>query len=181
MRARLVSISSSEARRAGESAAQRLSAWSTWQDASTVALFWTLPGEVDTQPLIDRAYAEGRQVVLPRMIEGATLAFAAVEATDDLRIGRHGVLEPDARSAVRRLSPDTVVLVPGLAFDREGRRLGRGAGYYDRALADYAAAAARPCFIGLAFGDQIVDDVPIGPRDVRMDGVVTEAEFVRPV
>jgi len=177
MRSRLDAISESEALAAGEGAIARLADWSGWQSASTIAVFATMPGEIDTEPVIERARDEGRRIVFPRMIAGSTLEFVPVDRPEQLGASRHAVKEPDVRIPARPLPVDAIVLVPGLAFDREGGRLGRGAGYYDRALADYAAARARPTFIGLAFAVQIVDVVPRGSLDVTMDGVVTEAEF----
>jgi len=170
----LESISASESRAAGEAIADRLASWSTWRSSSVVVLFATLRGEVDTQPLIERAQRAGKQLLFPRMLEGRTLEFAAVDEIGSLQPGRYGVLEPDRRCSARPIQTDAIVFVPGLAFDREGGRLGRGAGYYDRALAGCGDGSGRPRLIGVGFDAQVVRNVPMNSLDMRMDAVVTE-------
>jgi 5-formyltetrahydrofolate cyclo-ligase len=167
------------AREAGEAVAVRLAQSSDWLAADAIALFSTLPGEVDTTPLIDAARRAGKRVLLPRMVPGRTLEFARVSGLESLRAGRYGVLEPEARIAAESTLEGALVLVPGCAFDRDGGRLGRGEGYYDRALAPLRAASVHATFIGVAFTIQIVEAVPMTPFDVRMDGVVTETAFFR--
>jgi 5-formyltetrahydrofolate cyclo-ligase len=180
IRTRLASISAEDARRVGESISVVVPEWSGWHSVSSVALFATLPGEVETEPLIRRIQRDGKHLLLPRMIGNGSLEFAEVDDLECLRAGRYGVREPNAGCPARRLGRHSVVFVPGLAFDSECRRLGRGAGYYDRALAEYKVSPDRPRFIGLAFAAQIVDAVPVGSHDVPMDGLVTEAEFIQP-
>lgn len=170
----LESISAEEALAAGEAISDRLADWSSWRSSSAVALFATLAGEIDTQPLIELARRDGKQLLFPRMLAGRTLEFAVVEKIGSLRPGRYGVLEPDRRCAAQPLHADAIVFVPGRAFDREGGRLGRGAGYYDRALAECGDRSGRPQFIGVGFESQLVPFVPMSSLDMRMDGIVTE-------
>jgi 5-formyltetrahydrofolate cyclo-ligase len=177
MMRRLESISRHEALAAGEAISVRLASWSSWRSSSVVALFATLRGEVDTQPLIERAQREGKQLLFPRMLEGRALEFAVVDEIGSLQPGRYGVLEPDRRCPVLRMHTHAIVFVPGYAFDREGGRLGRGAGYYDRALAACGDSSGRPRFIGVGFDSQVIPNVPMNSLDMRMDGVVTEVGF----
>lgn len=170
----LESVSAREALAAGEAISDRLAAWSRWRSSSGVALFATLHGEIDTRPLIELARQNGKRLLFPRMLTGQTLEFALVDEIESLRSGRHGVLEPDRRCRAQRMRADEIILVPGYAFDREGGRLGRGAGYYDRALAVCGDNSTRPRFIGVGFERQVVPAVPMNSLDVRMDGVVTE-------
>ena len=171
------SISAECALSAGEAISNRVAEWSRWRTSSQVALFATLEGEVDSGPLIERVLREGKQLLLPRMVSGRSLEFAVVVDPESLRPGRYGVLEPDAQCPQRPMGGDGLVFVPGIAFDRAGGRLGRGAGYYDRALAECVANRGRPRFVGLGFADQVVETVPVGSLDVRMDAIVTESEF----
>lgn len=173
----LESISKGDALAAGEAVSDRLSSWSHWHSSSVVVLFATLPGEVDTRPLIERTWREGKQLLLPRMLEGRTLEFAAVDDIGSLQPGRFGVLEPGRECPVLQIGADAILFVPGCAFDREGGRLGRGSGYYDRALAACGDSSGRPRFIGLGFDCQIVPSVPMDSLDMRMDGVATERDL----
>jgi len=175
MLAEAESISAQDALAAGKAISKRLADWSSWRSSSVVALFATLRGEIDSQPLIELAQRDGKQLLFPRMRVGQTLEFAVVEEMESLRPGRYGVLEPDLNCPVQPMTADTIVLVPGCAFDRAGGRLGRGAGYYDRALTSSWDQAGRPRFIGVGFERQVVASVPMSSFDVQMDGIVTEA------
>jgi 5-formyltetrahydrofolate cyclo-ligase len=179
MRSRLDAVDGARALEAGEAIAERLMEWSEWQRASAIALFSMVRGEVDTSALARAARGAGKRLLFPRMVAGRTLEFAAIETPHSLRIGRHGVLEPDERCRAEAIRDDVLVLVQGLAFDRQGGRLGRGAGYYDRALGGVRIESGRPLFVGVGFSFQIVDSVPMAALDVRMDGVVTETALFR--
>ena len=177
MEASLRSVSRDDARRMGEVVADRLTAWSGWEAVKTVAFYAAIRGEVDTTPLFRAAQRASKSLLFPRMCEGDSLEFALVEDLGMLRPGRYGVLEPDETCPVQAIAEHTLVLVPGLAFDRAGGRLGRGAGYYDRALGAEGERDHRARRIGVAFARQVVEAVPMTSLDVRMDFVVTEAGF----
>ena len=173
----LESVSAHDALAAGEAISVRMASWSNWRSTSVIALFATITGEVDTRPLFERAWREGKQLLLPRMLESRTLEFAVVDDIGSLHPGRYGVLEPGRRCPALPVPSDAIIFVPGRAFDRAGGRLGRGAGYYDRALAACVTRSGRPRFIGLGFERQIVPSVPMNPLDMRMDGLMTERDF----
>ena len=167
-----------ERERAAMSAAivDRLLALDELRGARTVMAFWSFGGEVDTLPLLERLEAAGTQVVLPR-IEDRDVEPVAYAAGDPLAETSFGAKEP---ASGRRLEPSEldVVVVPGVAFDRAGGRVGYGAGFYDRLLGrvrDDAFAVA------VASGLQVVDRVPAGGTDRRVDAVVTEREVIRAV
>jgi 5-formyltetrahydrofolate cyclo-ligase len=178
MRIVLADVCERRARLAGEAIADRLASRSRWSASTTIALFATMPGEVDTSPLIRVAQQAGKRLLFPRMVPGKTLEFVHVEQVESLRTGRYGVREPDSRISAQVIPDDALVLVPGYAFDRDGGRLGRGAGYYDRALAGLRGDSGYPTFIGVGFAIQIVESVPMTAFDVRMDGLVTETELL---
>ncbi len=137
--------------------------------ASKIALYAAIGSEVDTHGLFARLRERGAEVCFPRSLRAAgAVEFCMVEELDELQPGAFGVLEPGGEPT----PPEAldVVTVPGLAFDRAGRRLGYGAGYYDRTLASYRGRC-----IGLAFDCQLVDALPVDEHDRRMDVVVTES------
>ena len=135
-------------------------------DGATVAGFWPMGREIDIRPLLHVLHARGHAVVLP--VTGRrdeALTFRLWHPDSELVRERFGTLRPTGEE--RR--PD-FLLVPLLAFDRAGRRLGYGAGYYDRTLAGLPGAFK----LGCAYAAQEVARVPAGPRDVRLDAVATE-------
>lgn len=143
--------------------------------ASTVACYLSTPSEPGTGPLVSALKARGSTVLLP-VITPDVLDWAPYRP-DALAAGPLGISEPVGE----RLGPDAlsaadVVICPGLAADRQGNRLGRGRGYYDKALALLAPPTLR---VILLYDDEIVDVVPTEPHDVPMDVVVTPGRTLR--
>ncbi len=141
-------------------------------EAALIAAYWPLPGELDPRPALQDLAARGHRLALPRMqTKALPLAFHVWDWDQPLLRGGFEVMQPDptAPAAI----PD-VVLVPLLAFDGDGQRLGYGRGYYDRTLRGLRAAGAARLAIGLAFALQEVEAVPHGPLDELLDAVVTE-------
>jgi 5-formyltetrahydrofolate cyclo-ligase len=129
-----------------------------------------------SRPFYERALGSGRVLLWPRLGAGDRLEFAACARWEELRPGRYGVPSPPTEAAPEALGAGDLVLVPGLAFDGAGRRLGRGGGHYDRAL---AAAEEGTVAIGVGYEFQRVDAVPVEPHDVALDAVVTERGLFR--
>ncbi len=173
----LRSISSKQAADAGHRAVRELVAWSGFAHASEIVVFASLAGELDTRPFLEAIRSAGKTALLPR-IRGEDLEFAAVDDFEGLVSGRYGVLEPGPDCVARSVAANAIVLVPGLAFDTQGGRLGRGAGYYDRALAGLRRRSDATTFIGVGFAIQIIDRVPMTSHDVRIDAVLTEDALV---
>jgi 5-formyltetrahydrofolate cyclo-ligase len=138
------------------------------------ALFASLRSEVSLRPLFDAIRRAGGVPLMPR-VRGRRLEFVAVRDWADLRPGALGVLQPFAGRGAQRLIPGDVVVLPGLAFDRMGRRLGRGQGFYDRT---FATAAPTPLRIGACYDFQLVERVPHGSHDRRVDAIVTERGMI---
>ena len=134
--------------------------------ARTVAVFAALPDEPATDEVLAR-WASTRRVVLPR-VGGDAMRFYACRP-DALVFGAFGILEPQGERPCPAGEIDLVVC-PGVAFTADGRRLGRGRGYYDRYLGDPAFRGFR---VGVCYAHQLVDDLPVEPHDVRMDRVIT--------
>ena len=162
---------------ASEALVDRIAALPTFADSRTVLLTAPFRSEWDSRPLIVRSLAAGKTVVLPRVDEGARMLELRriVDPARDIVAGYRGLPEP--APSCERVPAASVdwVLVPGIAFDRSGGRLGYGGGYYDRLLPVLPARAAR---VAGAFSAQIVDAVPSAPHDITMDTVVTEAGVV---
>ncbi len=162
--------------RAAASAAitARIAALPTFAEARTVLLTLPFRSEWDTLPLIGMALAAGKIVAAPRVNRATRMLElrALADPPRDLVIGSFGIPEP-APDAVP-VAADTVdwVLVPGIAFDRAGRRLGYGGGYYDRLL----PLLERACRVAGAFDVQLVDRVPSAPHDLHVDVIVTESQ-----
>ena len=160
---------------AAEALAQIVVGMREFRSATRVALYAALPDEISTAAIHRAAGAAKKRVALPRSLTGGVLAFAWVESWEDLRPGRYGVLEPAEGSEMVSLADLDLIIVPGVAFDRSGRRLGRGAGCYDRVLA--SRTGDHPFVLGVAEAAQIVEEVPTEEFDQRVDAVATECEL----
>ena len=146
-----------------------------------VALFAPLPSEPDIHPLIEEAWAQGKRVVLPLMIKqssGPELDWHEVASWDEIVVpGPFGLREPDPLRCPRvPLAKLDCVFVPGVAFDHQGFRLGRGGGFYDRFLS--LTPPTLPC-IGLMFSLQKVPLVPREPHDQALRSIITEDGVVK--
>jgi 5-formyltetrahydrofolate cyclo-ligase len=146
-----------------------------WREAGSILFFAPLPMELDIWPLIANAIAAGKTASLPRfMAETAQYAACRIEDPEsDVRPGRFGIREPLPRCPVVPLNRLDFILVPGVAFDLHGRRLGRGKGFYDQLL-----AAVRGTTCGVAFDEQIVRAVPVEPHDVYLNCILTPTRWI---
>jgi 5-formyltetrahydrofolate cyclo-ligase len=165
---------------AGRAAAALLPTLPRWEAYRTVLAFCSMNGEIDTAPLMTAAREAGKEVFVPR-VEGDDLHFFKISAADDLTRGAYGIREPAGGSAFtarRSADAQTLVLCPGLAFDRAGGRLGRGRGCYDRFLAGLARTGAGFTGAGLCLHRQLLDRLPLEEHDRRMDYLLTEEELI---
>jgi 5-formyltetrahydrofolate cyclo-ligase len=162
---------------AAEAVARRIVTEFQLPPGGIVSGYWPLAGELDSRPTMQRLAGLGHPLALPRVQGwGRPLAFHAWQPGDQLLAGPFQVMEPSPDAS---LVDPRILLVPLLAFDRAGRRLGYGAGYYDMVLRDLRAQRPAPFAIGVAFAAQEVDEVPTGPRDQTLDAVVTERQVHR--
>lgn len=148
--------------------------------ARRVMVYAAAGSEAPTQPLAQRLWAAGRTVCFPRLVPGrpGEMDAVAVASWDQLVPGPYrGILEPPAGAPPMDPAGLDAVVVPGVGFDRAGRRLGQGGGYYDRFLARLSRRAVR---VGWAFSVQVVDALPEDPHDQRVDLVITERGVLRP-
>jgi 5-formyltetrahydrofolate cyclo-ligase len=181
MKGALAGIGSELIAEASAAVTRRLSASEPWKGSRLLLCFLSMPGELDTAPLIAAARADGKSVAVPR-IEGSSIEFRLLVGDPSaLPRDRWGIPVPDPSWPAADLLAGAPVLVvtPGLAFDRRGNRLGRGGGYYDgflrTARGDPALSLAA---IGVCLSVQLVAEAPHDERDERVDGVATENELI---
>ena len=142
--------------------------------ARTILGFASFGAELPTDPVMRWVLSSGRRLLVP-YVDGRRLSAAEVRDLEELAPGYRGIREPVERTPVDPADA-AAVLVPGVAFDETGRRLGYGGGFYDAFLAGIAAGVPR---IGLCFDLQVVDEVPASPNDEPVDLIVTERRVIR--
>jgi 5-formyltetrahydrofolate cyclo-ligase len=175
VRARLSALTPPQREAASLQICSRLRQQAIWQTANSVLFFSPLPDEPDIWPLLEAAHALGKTVALPRFAADTKAYTAAclLDLRSDFPIGRFGIREPAATCAEIPLNRLDLVLVPGVAFQPDGCRLGRGRGFYDRLL-----AAVRGTKCGVAFDEQMVEAIPVGPLDVRLNCIITPTRWM---
>jgi 5-formyltetrahydrofolate cyclo-ligase len=157
----------------GRSVQDRLVDWPAFRDARTVLLFYSFGTEIPTAGIIQRSLDAGKRVFLPLLHAGRMVA-AELEPGDSLAATTYGPKVPPSRAAVDPAEVGLVV-APGLGFDRQGYRLGYGGGHYDRYLTELPVATPR---IGIAFHQQLLDELPHEEGDERLDLIVTDLEVI---
>ncbi|HEV2889884.1 MAG TPA: 5-formyltetrahydrofolate cyclo-ligase [Frankiaceae bacterium] len=150
--------------------AARLLALPEVSSARVVAAYVGVGTELPTLPLLDALRARGVDVLLPVLLEDGALTWGTYDGS--LVTGRRGLSEPPSAGA--SLASADVVVVPGVAYDAALRRLGRGGGSYDRALATVTVPV-----VAVALDEEVVDEVPVEPHDVGVDVVVTPTRVLR--
>jgi 5-formyltetrahydrofolate cyclo-ligase len=162
-----------------------MASYQPWRDADTVLLFLSAPGEIETDPLLDLALRQGKRVFLPK-VEGEIARFFRVSSADGpWQTGAFGIREPLIEDPALseefpprngETSGTAVVLVtPGMAFDRQGNRMGHGKGYYDRFFARLDSLGLPYVAIAFCLEQQIIPQVPTESWDKRMDAICTGA------
>lgn len=170
-------LSAGERAAASRAVAARVIALPDFAAATTLAAYPAMGAEVDTAPIVAAALAAGKRIAWPRIAAGEVrLGFAAC-LPGELVPGPHGTRQPPPEAEEVPLASLDLALVPGLAFDAAGRRLGRGGGYYDSVLGALAGRALR---VGLAFDCQIAPEIPVEAHDARVDLVATESRLLGP-
>lgn len=152
-----------------------------YKNANNVMVYITLENEneVSTEPIIDDLFDKGKRIFVPLTVH-KTKALIVSELKDlkeDLEVGNFGVMEPK-KEATRPVEPSILdlVIVPGVAFDKEGFRIGHGAGYYDRFLPGLPEKTAT---VSIAFDMQLIDKVPVNCYDIAVKYIITEKQFIK--
>jgi 5-formyltetrahydrofolate cyclo-ligase len=178
VRSRLTGLSGDDLGRMGAQVAKRFWRLPEMESARVVLIYASSPGEVPTDGIAVEARARGMVLVYPRcIVDRSELSLHAVDSVTALRAnGSFGLREPAPDCPLVEIGDIEVALIPGLAWDRHGNRLGRGGGYYDRLLAGTEWRAFR---CGLFLSVQELETIPHDPWDSPLDAVVTETEIVR--
>ncbi len=151
-------------------ACERLTSLDEFQTAAAIHVFVPFGSEIDTRPLIEQAWKEGKTVVVPRTdVAHQRLEHCIINGWQDLVPGYASIPEPRENTERFGVSELDLVVTPGCAFDPYGARMGYGGGYYDRFL--YLTTASR---VAIAFDIQIIDQVPYCAHDLLVHKVVTE-------
>lgn len=167
------SLTATDFLRQGKSAAALLEGSELWKKHSTVLAFLSMKDEIDTQPLIQAAFAAHKRLFVPK-IAGDDMSFYQLQAGSPL--------EADLSLRLKPTDFPALVITPGRAFDRQGRRLGRGRGFYDRFFAalDSGPVPGLPyTAIGLCMDCQLVEKVPTEAHDKQMDAVLSGKKLVQ--
>jgi 5-formyltetrahydrofolate cyclo-ligase len=174
MRAKLRLMPMGERSAASVQACKLLEQQAVWQKADSILFYAPVAEELDVWQLLGDSLAAGKTVLLPRFdTEKRTYVACHIKhAERDVRIGQFGIREPGADCGKISLNRLDFILVPGLAFDLDGHRLGRGRGFYDQLL---TVVQGPTC--GVAFDQQIISRVPVEPHDVRLNCILTPTRW----
>lgn len=164
---RLKAMTACEMERQSAAACRRAVNSSAFQSAKTILVYSAMPGECDPAYIAEQARRRGKAVAYPKC-ENGTLGLYLAEP-GQLKAGAYGIYEPD--ESCERIQAGCVdfAVIPGLAFDLDGGRLGRGGGYYDRLLGNMQAVK-----LGLCFNEQLLDRVPMAAHDCKVDMIAAE-------
>ena len=146
--------------------------WPIYHRCESVMFYLAMPDEVQTEQMIKDALRHGKQVCVPLLGEKyGEMTAAEITNMDELIIGKYGLKMPNSKTA-RCILPSSIqmIVVPAVAFDRNGNRLGLGAGYYDRFLTE----AGNSVLIGMAWECQLADKLPDEEHDIKMQYIMTE-------
>lgn len=136
--------------------------------AHTILMYASLPDEVDTTDTLEWLRQAGKKVLLPEVVGDGEMRLRVYNGPSALREGSFHIMEPTG-DVYEECAPIDVAIVPGMAFDLRGHRLGRGKGYYDRFLHHIDIYK-----IGVCFDFQLLEQVPLAPHDIMMDEVISE-------
>ena len=146
--------------------------WKVFKKAEVIHIFISTPEEPDTKAIIKHCWSSGKKVAVPLVLPNTfDLIHSEIKSFDNLIFGIYGIQEPSPESRVK-MTPDMfdLVIVPGVAFDKKGGRLGQGKGYYDRFL-----EVTRAFRLALAFDCQLIETVPTELHDVPMNAILSES------
>ena len=164
-----IKISAAIRRRRSLKLCSQIEKSSFFKHSQTIGLYSALADEIDVSRIAQKALDLKKNVFFPK-VSGSQMSFYEVfDLKADLKSGKFGILEPVLSRSKKRIRPLDLVLIPGRAFDKKGKRLGRGVGFYDRLLEKWSDSVR----MGVAFSEQIVKCVPSEAHDVEMDIVLT--------
>ncbi|MBK5243375.1 5-formyltetrahydrofolate cyclo-ligase [Clostridium sp.] len=147
-----------------------------YKKSTVIFIFVSFEDEVDTHQIINRAISDGKIICVPRIQSKATgIEIFKINSLTELRPGYYGILEPLERCPEVDSKNIDLIIMPGVAFDRHGGRVGYGAGFYDIFLNKMNRRVDK---IALAYQFQVLNEVPMNELDVTIDGIITEEEII---
>jgi 5-formyltetrahydrofolate cyclo-ligase len=163
-----------ENRKKSKEIKEKLFGLSEYMDANTVLFYISYNGEVFSHEMIKEALKDKIVVVPISNTKDETLSLSVLESWDDLEIGSYGIFEP-RKECIKEVSIDDIdlIIIPGVAFDLKGNRMGHGKGYYDKLLEKTKATS-----IGLCFECQIIDRIPTEKHDIPVTMIITEERII---
>jgi 5-formyltetrahydrofolate cyclo-ligase len=138
-------------------------------ESDTIFTYVSVKNEVDTTPLIQQAIKDHKQIAVPKVTGKRTLTFYYITSFEDLEPAKFNLLEPKENCELAIKSPE-IIVIPGLAFDKNKNRLGYGGGFYDSYLAQHQGGQK----VGLTYDFQIIEEVPVNDHDILLDMVISE-------
>ena len=149
-----------------------------YQEAEVLYAYLSYNEEIVTDALIRRAWADGKRVAVPKVLDQGVMEFYYISSFDGISAGYYDIPEPDGNPAFLADEKNVLMLMPGLAFGRDRNRIGYGGGFYDRYLERKQAEGTRFQTLALAYDFQIFDTIPAESHDAKVDVVISEAETV---
>lgn len=163
VRARIQALYAEEKTRRATALLRAVWDYAPFKQAQNMLLFWSLPDEIDTVPLIEHAHAAGKNVFLP-VVVGDDLVVKPYQPLT-MKVGAFGILEPQGEAVLP--AQMGLIVVPGVAFDAHNNRMGRGKGFYDRLLAGLSVPT-----VGVAYAEQLYLSIPTQPHDIPLNHVI---------
>ncbi|MDR2865701.1 MAG: 5-formyltetrahydrofolate cyclo-ligase [Spirochaetaceae bacterium] len=165
----------------GLGASKNLLASPVWKKYDTVLVYLSLPDEIDTSVLLDNAFREGKAIYAPKVESTGDMRFFRLSPDPSLRCsGAFGIREPAGKEEdlFQYSEKPVLVIAPGLAFDREGNRLGRGRGFYDRFCVKLFKESPESCVCAFCMSSSLIDHVTVDPFDCKVNAICTKDEFL---
>lgn len=172
IRQRAAALTEEERSRADKNMTARLLQFPGFLQAETVFIYVSLPGEPDTEELIDAALAMGKHVLVPRCLPEYKMEAVSIHSRKELECGHYGIQEPPAQLPAADPEEVDLAVIPCVSADRSGGRLGHGAGYYDRYLQGLSCSKLCLCYEAL-----LLKRVETEDTDIRMDRIVTDEQI----
>ena len=170
------SLSTEKAESWSRSIQARLLETPLYQSANAIALYSSVQNEAATEKIRDHSLRSGKRVVYPRLVSNRSLEFVEIGSATELVRGKSGIAEPIGDKVLSRCGElDLLLIVPGVAFDPKGNRLGRGQAWYDRVIRQWGSRATP---VGLAYEFQVIDRIPMDPWDEKVLFISTQERFI---
>ena len=157
----------------GDSAAALLKTLQIWASYKTIFIFLSMKGEIETQSILEAALSDGKKVFAPKTEADRLVFYPVLSTHGPWHEGPFGIKEPSGGIPASTEDFPALILTPGLAFDKEKRRMGRGKGYYDRFFAELDSESREYCALGLCMDFQFVEKVPVDEFDKKVNCLLT--------